>query len=75
VSTPAPGARPALTGARAGCHASPLARSAPTHAKLARPASVALVPRPRLFARLDRGPAVTWLCGPPGSGKSALAAS
>jgi ATP/maltotriose-dependent transcriptional regulator MalT len=52
-----------------------MARSAPTHAKLARPASAALVPRPRLFARLDRGPAVTWLCGPPGSGKSALAAS
>ena len=52
-----------------------MARGISTPAKLARPASVALVARPRLFARLDRGPAVTWLCGPPGAGKSALAAS
>jgi LuxR family maltose regulon positive regulatory protein len=52
-----------------------MARTAPTPAKLARPVAGGLIPRPRLFARLDRGPAVTWLCGPPGSGKTALAAS
>jgi ATP/maltotriose-dependent transcriptional regulator MalT/DNA-binding SARP family transcriptional activator len=52
-----------------------MARVAFSPAKLARPVSAGLVPRPRLFTRLDRGPAATWLCGPPGAGKTALVTS
>ncbi len=46
-------------------------------AKTTRPAITAIVPRERLFARLDGAPGrtVAWISGPPGSGKTALAAS
>jgi len=46
-------------------------------AKTTRPAIGALVPRERLFALLDGMPGRTaaWISGPPGSGKTSLAAS
>src|SRR5260370_15042806 len=46
-------------------------------AKTTRPAIASIVPRERLFARLDGTPGRTmaWIAGPPGSGKTALAAS
>jgi len=46
-------------------------------AKTTRPAIGAVVPRERLFARLDgtTGRTVAWISGPPGSGKTSLAAS
>jgi ATP/maltotriose-dependent transcriptional regulator MalT/DNA-binding SARP family transcriptional activator len=44
-------------------------------AKLARPAAIGLVRRPRLFHLLDQASRAAWICGPPGSGKTALAAS
>ncbi len=65
----------ALTTPRVGCHAASMARLAHPPAKLVRPIAAGLVARPRLFARLDRGATTTWLCGPPGSGKTALATS
>jgi ATP/maltotriose-dependent transcriptional regulator MalT/DNA-binding SARP family transcriptional activator len=40
-----------------------------------RPVAAAVIPRPRLFGALDRAPDTAWLCGPPGSGKTALASS
>jgi DNA-binding SARP family transcriptional activator len=45
--------------------------------KIAPPRAGNPVPRPRLFQRLDRlrGCAVVWLAGPPGAGKTTLAAS
>jgi len=46
-------------------------------AKTTRPAIASIVPRERLFARLDGTPGrtVAWISGPPGSGKTALVAS
>lgn len=46
-------------------------------AKTTRPALGAIVGRERLFARLDGAPGrtVAWISGPPGSGKTSLAAS
>jgi ATP/maltotriose-dependent transcriptional regulator MalT/DNA-binding SARP family transcriptional activator len=46
-------------------------------AKTTRPVVGTAVPRERLFARLDGTPArtVAWICGPPGAGKTTLAAS
>jgi len=46
-------------------------------AKTTRPAVSAIMPRERLFARLDgsAGRTVGWISGPPGSGKTSLAAS
>ena len=46
-------------------------------AKTTRPAVGAIVHRERLFLRLDAAPGrtVTWISGPPGSGKTSLAAS
>jgi len=46
-------------------------------AKTTRPAIGSVVPRERLFTRLDGGPGrtVAWISGPPGSGKTTLAAS
>ena len=46
-------------------------------AKTTRPAISAIMPRERLFARLDGMPGRTagWISGPPGSGKTSLAAS
>ena len=49
----------------------------PTLAKLTRPKLHNVLARERLFALLDRclPHAVIWICGPPGAGKTALAAS
>ncbi|WP_242335738.1 MULTISPECIES: P-loop NTPase family protein [Anaeromyxobacter] len=44
-------------------------------AKISRPRLPAVVPRARLFARLDEARAATWIAGPPGAGKTTLAAS
>jgi LuxR family maltose regulon positive regulatory protein len=46
-------------------------------AKTTRPAIGSIVPRERLFTRLDGAPGriVAWISGPPGSGKTSLAAS
>ena len=46
-------------------------------AKTTRPAISAVMPRERLFARLDgmAGRTVGWISGPPGAGKTSLAAS
>lgn len=46
-------------------------------AKTTRPAVSAIMPRERLFARLDAAPGrkVVWISGPPGAGKTSLAAS
>ncbi len=45
-------------------------------AKLTRPKSAAILERPRLTARLDSAArSVAWVTGPPGSGKTTLAAS
>ena len=46
-------------------------------AKTTRPAIGSIVPRARLFARLDGAPGrtVAWISGPPGAGKTSLAAS
>jgi DNA-binding SARP family transcriptional activator len=46
-------------------------------AKTTRPAIASAVPRERLFARLDgtAGRTVAWISGPPGAGKTTLAAS
>jgi LuxR family maltose regulon positive regulatory protein len=46
-------------------------------AKTTRPAISAVMPRERLFARLDgmAGRTVAWISGPPGAGKTSLAAS
>jgi ATP/maltotriose-dependent transcriptional regulator MalT/DNA-binding SARP family transcriptional activator len=46
-------------------------------AKTTRPATSAIMPRERLFARLDghAGRTVGWISGPPGAGKTSLAAS
>ncbi|WP_242345344.1 BTAD domain-containing putative transcriptional regulator [Anaeromyxobacter terrae] len=44
-------------------------------AKISRPRLPAIVPRVRLFARLDAAPAAIWIAGPPGAGKTTLAAS
>ncbi len=46
-------------------------------AKTTRPAFGSTVPRERLFARLDGAPGrtVAWISGPPGSGKTTLAAT
>jgi LuxR family maltose regulon positive regulatory protein len=54
----------------------PLAQSV-AFAKTTRPAIGSIVPRARLFARLDGAPGrtVAWISGPPGAGKTSLAAS
>lgn len=46
-------------------------------AKTTRPVVSSIVPRERLFARLDGSPGrtVAWISGPPGAGKTSLAAS
>lgn len=44
-------------------------------AKTTRPAMSAIVPRERLFLRLDGNRTVAWISGPPGAGKTSLAAS
>jgi ATP/maltotriose-dependent transcriptional regulator MalT/DNA-binding SARP family transcriptional activator len=46
-------------------------------AKTTRPSLAGVIPRERLFGRLDElmGKAVVWLTGPPGCGKTTLAAS
>lgn len=46
-------------------------------AKTTRPAIGSAMPRERLFARLDGSPGrtVAWISGPPGAGKTTLAAS
>jgi ATP/maltotriose-dependent transcriptional regulator MalT/DNA-binding SARP family transcriptional activator len=53
------------------------ARPQTAFAKTTRPALSAIVPRERLFARLDGQPGrtVAWVSGPPGSGKTSLVAS
>src|SRR5688572_16565902 len=52
-------------------------RQTAAFAKTTRPALASVLARERLFARLDGGPARTlgWISGPPGSGKTSLAAS
>ncbi|HSA88397.1 MAG TPA: BTAD domain-containing putative transcriptional regulator [Burkholderiales bacterium] len=54
----------------------PMAQSV-AFAKTTRPAIGSIVPRARLFARLDGAPGrtVAWISGPPGAGKTSLAAS
>jgi hypothetical protein len=46
-------------------------------AKLGRPSAEGVIPRERLFARLDElsSRAAVWVCGPPGAGKTSLVAS
>jgi ATP/maltotriose-dependent transcriptional regulator MalT len=46
----------------------------PLPAKLARPSASGLIPRERLFARLDQAPAsrITWISGPGGAGKTSF---
>lgn len=46
-------------------------------AKLSRPRTAGLIPRPRLFAHLDRacGRGAAWVSGPSGSGKTSLLAT
>jgi LuxR family maltose regulon positive regulatory protein len=46
-------------------------------AKTTPPVVHGIVPRPRLFRQLDRGRScpLTWVSGPPGSGKTSLVAS
>src|SRR5689334_4611756 len=53
------------------------ATSLPQLAKLTRPRLHRVLPRERLFARLDaaRTSPLIWIAGPPGGGKTALAAS
>ncbi len=48
-----------------------------TLGKLARPVLSGILPRPRLFARLEGASdrPVTWVCGPPGCGKTTAVAS
>jgi len=50
---------------------------APKLAKLSVPRMSRILPRPRLFVRLDisRTRRVVWILGPPGGGKTALVAS
>lgn len=45
------------------------------NAKLARPRYTEVLPRERLFRRLDAGAGVTWISAPPGAGKTTLASS
>ena len=56
----------------------PLATQAVSLAKTTRPSLAGIIPRQRLFRRLDEtlgGGSVVWLTGPPGCGKTTLAAS
>jgi len=52
-------------------------RASPYPAKLTAPRSARVLARPRLYKRLDEasGYPVTWISGPPGAGKTTLAAS
>jgi len=49
----------------------------PSLAKITRPSAVGILPRKRLFLRLDRlrSRPILWVSGPPGSGKTSLIAS
>ena len=49
----------------------------PSLAKITRPSAVGILPRRRLFLRLDRlrSRSILWVSGPPGSGKTSLIAS
>ncbi len=55
----------------------PRAASAAPLAKLSRPQTAGLIPRPRLFARLERACArgTVWVCAPGGAGKTSLLAT
>ncbi len=57
-----------------GAGAPPAPARQPLPAKLARPTASTLVPRERLFARLDQTPAsrITWVSGPGGAGKTSF---
>ena len=54
-----------------------MAARPPALAKLTRPKLYDALPRPRLFSLLDAASArpIVWICAPPGSGKTTLAAS
>ncbi len=52
-------------------------KSTPTSAKITPPQAQWVLPRPRLFRRLDQGRkrSVIWVMGPPGAGKTTLVSS
>src|SRR5215467_1808914 len=69
--------RRAATGARAPRRGTP-ARAPKSRmlAKLSRPATSGMLPRPRLFEAIGRsGASIVWVSGPPGAGKTTLLSS